>query len=323
MSFANNAATTLAADITSSATTLTVQTGAGSLFPTLTGSQYFYCTLENGSGSSREIVKVTARTTDTFTIVRGQDGTSGTAFSSGNKVELRLVRANLQDFALLDEANTFSQQQTVSSGIKFGDGTVQTTAFVTTGPTGIAGQKFTTSGTFTIPTGVTGIKVTVVGGGGGGGKDVGNGAGGGGGGACGTQYFTGLTPGNTLTVTVGSGGTGGTSNYGGAGGTSSIASGTQTITTLSTVGGSPGFSDVGLNGGGAGGSTVSNGLLFWYGVAGTKGGAACCIGSYGGNGGDSGPFGYWDSMGYGLGGSGGGSSGNGLAGKAGVVIIEC
>lgn len=130
MSFANNAATTLSADITNSATTLTVQSGTGALFPTLTGSQYFYCTLENGSGSSREIVKVTARSTDTFTIVRGQDGTSGTAFVLGSKVELRLVRANLQDFALLDEANTFTQQQTVSSGIKFSDATVQTTAFV-------------------------------------------------------------------------------------------------------------------------------------------------------------------------------------------------
>ena len=130
MSFANNAATTLSADITNSATTLTVQSGTGALFPTLTGSQYFYCTLENGSGSSREIVKVTARSTDTFTIVRGQDGTSGTAFVLGSKVELRLVRANLQDFALLDEANTFTQQQTVSSGIKFSDTTVQTTAFV-------------------------------------------------------------------------------------------------------------------------------------------------------------------------------------------------
>ena len=142
MSFANNAATTLLADITNSATTLTVQSGAGALFPTLTGSQYFYCTLENSSGSSREIVKVTARSTDTFTIVRGQDGTSGTAFVLGSKVELRLVRANLQDFALLDEANTFTQQQTVSSGIKFGDGTTQTTAPVVIKGLGLSGETW-------------------------------------------------------------------------------------------------------------------------------------------------------------------------------------
>lgn len=114
MSFANNAATTLASGINTSVTSLTVASGTGTLFPTLTGSQYFYCTLESVAGTSREIVKVTARSTDTFTIARGQDGTTGTAFSTGDKVELRLVRANLTDFALLDEVNTFSQQQTFS-----------------------------------------------------------------------------------------------------------------------------------------------------------------------------------------------------------------
>ena len=108
MSFANNAATTFASGITNSATSLTVASGTGAVFPTLSGSQYFYCTLENVAGTLREIVKVTARSTDTFTIVRSQDGTSAQAFSTGDKVELRLVRANLTDFALLDEANTFT-----------------------------------------------------------------------------------------------------------------------------------------------------------------------------------------------------------------------
>ena len=229
MSFANNAATTLASSITNVATSLTVQTGAGALFPTLTGSQYFYCTLENGSGTSREIIKVTARSTDTFTIVRGQDGTTGTAFSINDKVELRLVRANLQDFALLDEANTFSQQQTVSSGIKFGDGTTQTTAPIASSYSGVTGQAFTANGTFTIPTGVTSVKVTVVGGGGGGASSSG-------------------------------------AQLGGTGGTSSVASGTQTITTIQATGGGGGDY---VNGTVGSGGTSSGGTLNTSGITGT------------------------------------------------------
>lgn len=110
MQFANNAATTLASGITSIATSLTVASGTGTLFPTLTGAQYFYCTLSNAAGTTIEIVKVTARSTDTFTIVRAQDGTTASAFSTGDKVELRLVRASLNDFPKLDETNAFSGQ---------------------------------------------------------------------------------------------------------------------------------------------------------------------------------------------------------------------
>ena len=113
MKFTNNATTTLASNITSSATSLTVSASSGSLFPTLSGSDYFYCTLANTSGAI-EIVKVTARSTDTFTITRGQDGTSGQAWNSGDKVELRLVAASLNDIPKLDEANTFTALQTLS-----------------------------------------------------------------------------------------------------------------------------------------------------------------------------------------------------------------
>ena len=278
MSFANNAATTLASSITNVATSLTVQTGTGALFPTLTGSQYFYCTLENGSGTSREIIKVTARSTDTFTIVRGQDGTTGTAFSINDKVELRLVRANLQDFALLDEANTFSQQQTVSSGIKFGDGTTQTTAPIASSYVGVNGQSFTANGTFTIPTGVTAVKVTVVGGGGG-----------------------------------GSNGTGGTST---SGGTSSVASGTQTITTISATGGSPG-NQSGAGGNGGGGGSGSNGTLNMVGTSGTTSYYITGSQFAGGVGGSSIFAGGNGGGGYGnanfCGGIGGGGGGGGAA----------
>lgn len=95
--YANRASSTLAAGITNSATSLSVAAGHGARFPAVTAPDYFYATLEDSSGNV-EIVKVTARSTDTFTVVRGQDDTSGFAFSAGATVELRVVKAMLDDF---------------------------------------------------------------------------------------------------------------------------------------------------------------------------------------------------------------------------------
>ena len=93
----NNAATTLAGSLTNVATSLTVTTGGGAKFPNPAASEYFYATLSNTAGSSIEIVKVTARATDVFTIVRGQDGTTGTAFSASDLVELRPIAAIMRE----------------------------------------------------------------------------------------------------------------------------------------------------------------------------------------------------------------------------------
>lgn len=85
----NNAASTLASAITNVATSLTVSAGTGSKYPNPVAGEYFFVTLSNPAGTVIEIVKVTARATDVFTIVRGQDGTTGTAFNSADLVELR------------------------------------------------------------------------------------------------------------------------------------------------------------------------------------------------------------------------------------------
>jgi len=93
--FNNNAASTLDGAITDVATSLAVQAGDGALFPSPTGNEYFYLTLDDGAGSV-EIVKCTARSTDTLTVVRGQQGTSGTAFSDGDTVEQRWTAETAQ-----------------------------------------------------------------------------------------------------------------------------------------------------------------------------------------------------------------------------------
>ena len=80
--FKNNATAILAASISNSATTIVVSAGIGNSFPNPSGTSYFYGTLFDSLGNY-EIVKCTARTTDTLTIVRAQDGTNALAFSSG------------------------------------------------------------------------------------------------------------------------------------------------------------------------------------------------------------------------------------------------
>ena len=90
--FGNNAATLLAANASSSATVLTVSDG--SVFPTLSGADYTYVTLEDVN-SNREIVKVTAISGNELTVVRAQDGSSARAFSTSDKCELRITAALL------------------------------------------------------------------------------------------------------------------------------------------------------------------------------------------------------------------------------------
>jgi hypothetical protein len=88
----NNAFGTLNAGINSSATTIVLTAGQGARFPTLSAGDYFYATLIDTS-NNLEIVKVTARSTDTMTVVRGQDNTTARAYSTNDRFELRPTAA--------------------------------------------------------------------------------------------------------------------------------------------------------------------------------------------------------------------------------------
>lgn len=95
--YTNNASSTLAAGILAGATSLSVQTGHGARFPSPSGGDFFYVTLADTAGNI-EICRVTARSTDSMTIVRAQDGTSARAWNSADRVELRVTKAMLDDF---------------------------------------------------------------------------------------------------------------------------------------------------------------------------------------------------------------------------------
>ena len=83
---ANNAQTVLAAGISSTATSLSVNNGTGILFPSpVAGTSFFKLTIiDAATGTLTEIVHVTTRAGDVFTIQRGQEGTVARSWSAND-----------------------------------------------------------------------------------------------------------------------------------------------------------------------------------------------------------------------------------------------
>jgi hypothetical protein len=83
--FANNARTTLATAIGPSATTITLATGTGALFPNPGAGQQFTLTLNDAeTGLIDEICYCTARSGDNLTVLRGQEGTAALSWNVGD-----------------------------------------------------------------------------------------------------------------------------------------------------------------------------------------------------------------------------------------------
>lgn len=93
---ANNASGTLATAINASDTGIALTTGDGAEFPVLGAGDYFYATLTSTQGT-QEIVKATARSGDSLTVVRAQEGTSAAGFAAGTRFELRVTAQSIED----------------------------------------------------------------------------------------------------------------------------------------------------------------------------------------------------------------------------------
>jgi hypothetical protein len=130
--FANNASAPLASAISSSSTAIILTAGRGAAFPTLGADDYFYATLINPS-NQLEIVKCTARTGDTLTVVRGQDGTAARAYSAGDKLELRITAAGMD--AKLDLAGGEISNSGTPLSVNSTDSTVYKAKFKDNGTT--------------------------------------------------------------------------------------------------------------------------------------------------------------------------------------------
>lgn len=91
---ANNAVSTLAAQLGTADTTIVLRAGSGSAFPSPTGGDWFPITIVMPSGDF-EIAHCTDRSSDVLTVVRGREGTSAKEFNVGDRIELRLTSGTL------------------------------------------------------------------------------------------------------------------------------------------------------------------------------------------------------------------------------------
>lgn len=106
--FSNNGVATLASSATNVATSLSLASGKGALFPNPSAPDYFIATLTNPGETLFEIVKVTARATDVLTVVRAQEGTTALAWSTGDKCELRITAGSFALAPLSAPAYTYT-----------------------------------------------------------------------------------------------------------------------------------------------------------------------------------------------------------------------
>lgn len=107
--FTNNATATLASGISDTDTTINLTSGQGALFPTLSSGDDFFATLVDSS-NNLEIIKVTARSTDSLTVVRAQESTTARAYLASDKLELRPTAQILTDFTQTSAAQTLTNK---------------------------------------------------------------------------------------------------------------------------------------------------------------------------------------------------------------------
>lgn len=99
--YGNGAYSALSAPISNTATTLTVTTGTGTRFPTpVAGVSFFRLTITSAASPNTifEIVYVTQKVGDTFTVTRGAEGSTAQAWSLGDLCGLEPTAGMLEQF---------------------------------------------------------------------------------------------------------------------------------------------------------------------------------------------------------------------------------
>jgi hypothetical protein len=277
----NNAFSTLLAGINSTTTTISVAVGEGPRFPaaSVASGNYFYATILDTS-NNLEVVKVTDRTNDTLTVVRGQDGSTARSFALGDRIELRVTAALLGDLPIRElgtddiQDNSITAVKLAASGVSAGNfGAIGRTLTLTvnskgqlTAVTQISGIVQRNQFDFTSRDAVQSwnkpdnagslVRVQLWGAGGGGGR-CGSGAGGAGGGGGGyfEQWYSIDELPSSASIVIGEGGSGATVNNtdGVNGQASTFTAGAIVLTAW--AGGGGGAQDgtaAGAGGGGAG-----------------------------------------------------------------------
>lgn len=94
LKLSNNGVGFLAAALAADGDTIALQPGQGESFPILAAGDWCPGTLVNAAGHV-EIVRVTARADDTFTVLRAQEGTAAIACAAGDRFEHRMTAGTL------------------------------------------------------------------------------------------------------------------------------------------------------------------------------------------------------------------------------------
>lgn len=117
--FTNNAATTLGSALGSTDTVCTVAVGTGAAFPALSAGQYFTATLYaagSATGVPNEIVHVIARSGDSFTIIRAQEGTSAGTYNVGDTIANYLTAGFLNNLVQAGAVQAQAGNSAVDTG---------------------------------------------------------------------------------------------------------------------------------------------------------------------------------------------------------------
>jgi hypothetical protein len=293
----NNANATLAASITSSSTSITVTSGQGARFPTLSAGDYFYATLIDTS-NNLEIVKCTARSTDVLTVVRAQESTTARAYTTGDRIEIRLTAQTFLDATYVAPVTAATVCDQVNSSTGYFDLPAGTTAqrpgspangmiryntdsnklefynsatgtwssvggVVATGGTitnvdGYTIHTFTSSGTFQVTAGSGTVELLVVGGGAQGAANDGTANESGGGGGAGGLVYVAAYPVSAGSYSVTIGAGGSGSTGSGSDARNGVQGSDSVFGAFTALGGGYGGEELGGNGGSGGGSGRSN-----------------------------------------------------------------
>lgn len=180
--FTNNARALTTASISDSATTIVVEASKADLFPVAnvgtgslpSASNWFKVTLQDSSGNV-EIVAVRTRTAGSgllSNVIRGYDGTTARAFTSGTVVGLRITAEDVQTALDLPNQNSVFSGDNTFSGINEFTGTTtavtetygnNSTAVATTAFVQAALQALHPVGSIYINAGVTTNPATLLG----------------------------------------------------------------------------------------------------------------------------------------------------------------
>lgn len=160
----NNAVTTLGSALASGATTLTVSTGTGSLFPSPNPSldQYFNMTLWSGVSNNitpNEIVRCTQRVGDSMTVARAQEGTTALNWAIGDNVANFFTAGDLANFAQQDDiqqqAGNFAPDSgTANAGVVALEPAPPSMAYMTGAPIRVRKVGAANTGAYTLDIGL-------------------------------------------------------------------------------------------------------------------------------------------------------------------------